>query len=37
VNGDDDVNRFFSGDGCEMCRSPWIAPETNAAWEAQTL
>ena len=33
----EDAKRFFRGDGCGMCTSPWIAPETNAAWDAQTL
>lgn len=37
VNGDEDAKRFFWGDGCEMCESPWIPPETNAKWDAQTL
>ena len=37
VNGDQDAKRFFWGADCEMCTSPWITPETNAAWDAQTL
>jgi hypothetical protein len=37
INGDDGGKRFFWGDGCEMCGSPWIAPETNAAWDGQSL
>jgi hypothetical protein len=37
VNGDDDAKRFFWGTGCEMCSSPFITPETNAAWKAQNL
>ena len=37
VNGDDAAKRYFWGAGCEMCDSPWIAPEPNAAWSAQTL
>ena len=37
VNGDDDAKRFFWGADCEMCSSPWITPEPNAAWVAQTL
>jgi hypothetical protein len=37
VNGDDAAKSFFWGDGCEMCGSPWITPETNALWDAQSL
>jgi hypothetical protein len=37
VNGDQDAKRYFWGDGCEMCKSPWIPPEPNAKWKAQTL
>ncbi len=37
VNGDDDAKRFFWGADCEMCSSPWITPETNAPWDAQSL
>jgi hypothetical protein len=37
VNGDEDGKRFFWGAGCEMCSTPWITPETNALWDAQTL
>ncbi len=37
VNGDQDAKRFFWGDNCEMCKSPWIPPEPNAKWKAQTL
>jgi dienelactone hydrolase len=37
VNGDDAAKSFFWGASCEMCGSPWIEPETNAAWDAQTL
>jgi hypothetical protein len=37
VNGDQGAKGFFWGADCTMCSSPWIAPETNAAWKAQTL
>jgi dienelactone hydrolase len=37
VNGDEAAKSFFWGADCEMCSSPWITPETNAAWDAQTL
>jgi hypothetical protein len=37
LNGDQDAKRFFWGDNCEMCKSPWIPPEPNAKWKAQTL
>jgi hypothetical protein len=37
INGDQDAKRFFWGDNCEMCKSPWIPPEPNAKWKAQTL
>jgi dienelactone hydrolase len=37
VNGDQAAKRFFWGDNCEMCKSPWITPEPNAKWQAQTL
>jgi hypothetical protein len=37
VYGDDAAKRFFWGDDCEMCSSPWITPEANALWEAQSL
>jgi hypothetical protein len=37
VNGDQGAKRFFWGDGCEMCKSPWITPEPNARWKAQSL
>ena len=37
VNADQDAARLFWGDACEMCSSPWITPETNAKWDAQTL
>ena len=37
VNGDGNAKRFFWGDNCEMCKSPWITPEPNAKWKAQTL
>lgn len=32
INGDQAAKRFLSGAGCEVCRSPWIPPETNAKW-----
>jgi hypothetical protein len=35
--GDDDAKRYFWGADCEMCKSPWITPETNDKWKAQTL
>jgi hypothetical protein len=37
VNGDQDAKRYFWGDDCEMCKSPWITPEPNAKWTAQML
>jgi len=37
VNGDDAAKQAFWGADCGMCASPWIAPETNALWEAQAL
>jgi hypothetical protein len=37
VNGDEAAKRFFWGDNCEMCKSPWITPEPNAKWSAQAL
>lgn len=37
VNGDDNAKGVFGGVDCGMCSSPWITPETNALWEAQTL
>jgi hypothetical protein len=35
INGDQGAKRFFWGDNCEMCKSPWIPPEPNAKWKAQ--
>ena len=37
VNGDENAKHFFWGPDCEMCKSPWITPETNALWDAQNL
>jgi hypothetical protein len=37
INGDQAAKRYFWGDGCEMCKSPWIPPEPNAKWKAQML
>lgn len=37
VNGDQEAKRYFWGDNCEMCKSPWIPPEPNAKWKAQML
>jgi len=37
VNGDQNAKSFFWGTGCKMCSSPWITPEPNAKWTAQTL
>jgi hypothetical protein len=37
VNGDENAKSLFWGAGCEMCTSPWITPEPNALWGAQTL
>jgi hypothetical protein len=37
VNGDKDAKRYFWGDSCEMCKSPWITPEPNDKWKAQML
>jgi hypothetical protein len=37
INGDQDAKRYFWGDSCEMCKSPWITPEPNTMWKAQML
>jgi hypothetical protein len=37
LHGDQGAKRFFAGSGCEMCKSPWVAPETNAKWKALML
>jgi hypothetical protein len=37
INGDEAAKSFFWGDGCTMCKSPWITPEPNAKWKAQML
>ena len=37
VNGDTAAKSYFWGDGCSMCKSPWIPPETNEKWKAQSL
>jgi len=37
ANGDQEAKRYFWGDSCEMCKSPWIPPEPNAKWKAQML
>jgi hypothetical protein len=37
VNGDQGAKDFFWGAGCKMCSSPWITPEPNAKWTAQSL
>lgn len=37
IYGDQGGKRFFWGDNCEMCKSPWIPPEPNAQWKAQML
>jgi hypothetical protein len=37
AHGDQGAKSFFWGADCEMCTSPWITPETNAKWDAQTL
>ncbi|MDD9932293.1 MAG: alpha/beta hydrolase [Myxococcales bacterium] len=37
INGDEGAREFFAGTDCGMCASPWIAPETNAAWDALAL
>jgi hypothetical protein len=37
VNGDDTAKTYFWGDGCKICVSPWINPETNEKWKAQKL
>jgi hypothetical protein len=37
VNGDQNAKSYFWGDGCTMCKSPWITPEPNAKWKAQML
>ena len=37
MNGDDNAKHFFWGASCDMCVSPWITPETNALWAAQSL
>ena len=37
VNGDQGAKGYFWGASCKMCSSPWITPEPNAKWTAQTL
>jgi hypothetical protein len=37
ANGDENAKSYFWGTGCEMCSAPWIAPETNAQWDALML
>jgi hypothetical protein len=37
VNGDQAAKSYFWGTDCKMCVSPWITPEPNAKWKAQTL
>jgi hypothetical protein len=37
VNGDQGAKSFFWGAGCKMCSTPWITPEPNTKWTAQTL
>lgn len=37
INGDDAAKTYFWGDGCKICTSPWIPPETNEKWKAQKL
>jgi Chlorophyllase enzyme len=37
VNGDQAAKSYFWGDGCKICTSPWITPETNEKWKAQML
>jgi dienelactone hydrolase len=37
VNGDQEAKRIFWGADCQICKSPWLMPETNAKWKAQML
>jgi hypothetical protein len=37
LNGDQGAKSTFWGDGCTMCKSPWIPPEPNAKWKALAL
>jgi len=37
VNGDQNAKAYFWGNACKMCSTPWITPEPNAKWTAQTL
>ena len=34
VNADQGAKHFFFGADCDVCKSPWIAPEPNAKWRA---
>lgn len=34
VNGDEGAKHFFFGEGCDVCKSPWIPPEPNEKWRA---
>ncbi len=33
LNGDQGGKSTFYGDGCTMCKSPWITPEPNQKWK----
>lgn len=37
IYGDGAAKRYFWGESCEMCSSPWITPESNAKWKALNL
>ena len=34
VNGDQGAKHVILGPDCDVCKSPWITPETNAKWKA---
>ena len=34
VNGDQGAKHFFFGADCDVCKSPWITPESNDKWKA---
>lgn len=34
VNADQGAKHIILGEGCETCKSPWIAPESNDLWKA---
>lgn len=34
VNGDEGAKHFLLGADCDVCKSPWITPESNDKWKA---